>query len=72
MENLASTEILVEGSDSWKYAGNLGLGRRSIRAITLNNELFTMGIFSYLIYPLFIIKKRGFLTLCITKPSTES
>jgi len=43
MENLASTEILVEGSDSWKYAGNLGLGRRSIRAITLNNELFTMG-----------------------------
>ena len=59
MENLASTEILVEGSDSWKYAGNLGLGRRSIRAITLNNELFTMGILSYLIYLLFIIKKKG-------------
>jgi len=42
-ENIASTEILVEGSSSWKYAGNLATGRRGNRAITLNNELFTMG-----------------------------
>jgi len=38
-----STEILVEGSSSWKYAGDLNHGRRVIKTVTLNNELFMMG-----------------------------
>ena len=48
MENLASTEILVEGSSSWKYAGDLNHGRRVIKTVTLNNELFMMGIYIYI------------------------
>jgi len=42
-EEKASTEILVDGSSSWKYGGNLPLRRRDIKTITLNNELFMMG-----------------------------
>ena len=50
MVELASTEILVEGSSSWKFAETLVMGRRDIKTITLNNEIFMMGIFTLLFF----------------------
>ena len=50
-----STEILLPGTSSWKAVGDLPVGVRLVRGISLNNEIIVSGEFDFLIMIIFLL-----------------
>ena len=38
-----TTEILVDGDSSWSFVGTLPVAVQGIKAVNINNEIFTVG-----------------------------